>query len=217
MLPKELRLDPRVKRTRQLLKQAFLELLEEKGFQAVTVQSIAERATVNRATFYAHFDDKFALLDHVIRESFQKVLERKLKPNSDFSFDNLQVLILTVFEYLEQFNGHQCDPSAQQFEPLIEKEVQSQIYHYISRWVIQWQTEQLQPLMAPEVMASAISWAIFGAGLRWSRDDKKYSAKEISAQIFTLIIKGLSGSFISEMPLRFDDPNLLWDKQKHAR
>ena len=217
MLPKELRLDPRVKRTRQLLEQAFLELLEEKGFQSVTVQSIAERATVNRATFYAHFDDKFALLDHVIRESFQKVLERKLAPDSGFSLDNLQVLILTVCEYLEQFNSHQCDSSTKQFEPLIEKEVQSQIYHFILRWVIQWQTEQLKPLTAPEVMASTISWAIFGAGLHWSRDGKKYSAEEISDQTFALIIKGLYGSFSSEMPLLFDDPNLLWDEPKRAR
>ena len=134
MLSKELRLDPRVKRTRQLLEQAFLELLEEKGFQSVTVQSIAERATVNRATFYAHFDDKFALLDHVIRDSFQKVLERKLAPDSDFSLDNLRVLISTVFEYLGQFNSHQCDPSAKQFEPLIEREVQSQIHQFM--WML---------------------------------------------------------------------------------
>ena len=213
MLPKELRLDPRVKRTRQLLEQAFLELLEEKGFQSITVQRIAERATVNRATFYAHFEDKFALLDHVIRESFQKMLERKLAPDAEFSLDNLHLLILTVFEYLEQFNGNQCDPSSKQFEPLIEKEVQSQIYHFILRWVRQWQPEGLKPLPAPEVMASAISWAIFGAGLHWSREGQNHSAEEMSAQTFTLITRGLYGSFNSEMPVLIEDSNLLWDEQ----
>ena len=200
MLLKEPRLDPRVKRTRQLLEQAFLELLDEKGFQSVTVQNITDRATVNRATFYAHFDDKFALLDHVIRESFQKVLERKLASDSSFSLDNLQVLILTVCEYLEQLNSHQCDSSTKQFEPLIEKEVQSQIYHFILRWVTQLQADQLKSLADPEVIASAISWAIFGAGLHWSRDVKKYSAEEISDQILALIVEGLYGSFSPEMP-----------------
>ncbi|MBI4304912.1 MAG: TetR family transcriptional regulator, partial [Chloroflexi bacterium] len=45
--------DPRVKRTRKLLHDAFDSLLSEKSFEAITVQDIAERATVNRATFYA--------------------------------------------------------------------------------------------------------------------------------------------------------------------
>ncbi|MCI0396054.1 MAG: TetR family transcriptional regulator C-terminal domain-containing protein, partial [Chloroflexi bacterium] len=53
---------------------------------------------------------------------------------------------------------------------------------------------------ASEVIASAISWAIFGAGLHWSRDGKKYSAEEISDQVLSLIIGGLYGSFSPEMP-----------------
>ena len=47
--------DLRVMRTRQLLEESFLALMEEKGFQSVTVQDITNRATINRATFYAHF------------------------------------------------------------------------------------------------------------------------------------------------------------------
>lgn len=55
--------DPRVKRTRQLLMQAFMELLKEKkDISSISVQDIAERATLNRATFYAHFEDKYAFL-----------------------------------------------------------------------------------------------------------------------------------------------------------
>ena len=53
--------DPRVKRTRKLLQDALLELLAEKSFDAITVQDIAERSTINRATFYAHFVDKYDL------------------------------------------------------------------------------------------------------------------------------------------------------------
>ncbi len=65
--------DPRVKRTRKLLQQAFLELFQEKGFAAISIQDITERATVNRATFYAHFQDKYALLDSIIREQCQLI------------------------------------------------------------------------------------------------------------------------------------------------
>ncbi len=60
--------DPRVKRTRKLLQAALIELLAEKSFEAITVHDIAERSTINRATFYAHFVDKYALLATWIRE-----------------------------------------------------------------------------------------------------------------------------------------------------
>jgi AcrR family transcriptional regulator len=195
MLPKENKLDPRVKRTRQLLEQSFRELLEEKGFQSVTVQDITDRATVNRATFYAHFEDKYAILDHVIRESFQQMLQSKLSPDSEFSLDNLQLLVITVCEYLEQFNSHHCGSSVKQFEPLMEKEVQTQIYHLILRWIKQLKADKVKRLASPEVVASMISWAIFGAGLHWSQNGSIQSAEEIAKQVLSLITEGLSGSF----------------------
>jgi len=70
--------DPRVKRTRQLLQKAFMELFLERGIASISIQDIAERATVNRATFYAHFPDKYALLDSFIREQFHGVVAEYL-------------------------------------------------------------------------------------------------------------------------------------------
>src|SRR5215208_6675732 len=63
----EEKLDPRVKRTRGLILQSFMEILPEKGFQAVSVQDITDKAGINRATFYAHFTDKYQLLDRSIQ------------------------------------------------------------------------------------------------------------------------------------------------------
>ena len=74
----ETRLDPRVKRTRKLLQKSFGELLMEKGFQSITVADITERAEVNRATFYLHFEDKYALLNHMVWDAFHDLLVSKL-------------------------------------------------------------------------------------------------------------------------------------------
>ena len=54
--------DRRVQRTRTLLLDALLDLIAEKGYAAVTVQDIVDRANVGRSTFYAHFLDKRELL-----------------------------------------------------------------------------------------------------------------------------------------------------------
>ncbi len=57
--------DLRVRRTRQLLQDAFMALVVEVGFDAITIQLLAERAMVNRATFYRHYQDKFDLAEQL--------------------------------------------------------------------------------------------------------------------------------------------------------
>ena len=54
--------DRRVRRTRKLLHDAFLELVIEKGYEKTTIQDILDRADVGRSTFYVHYRDKEALL-----------------------------------------------------------------------------------------------------------------------------------------------------------
>jgi len=55
-------LDRRIQRTRRLLHHAILELIHERGWDAITVQDVCERADVGRSTFYVHFADKEDLL-----------------------------------------------------------------------------------------------------------------------------------------------------------
>lgn len=57
--------DRRVQRTRRLLRGALVELVKEKGYDAVTIQDITERANLGRTTFYLHYQSKEELLfDH---------------------------------------------------------------------------------------------------------------------------------------------------------
>ena len=57
--------DLRVQRTRKMIIEAFFKLVETKGYEAVTIQDIADEAMINRATFYAHFKDKQHLYDAI--------------------------------------------------------------------------------------------------------------------------------------------------------
>jgi AcrR family transcriptional regulator len=63
--------DLRIRRTRKLLQQAFIELTVEKGFAALTVRDITERAMVNRSTFYRHYLDKYDLLEEYLNEIYE--------------------------------------------------------------------------------------------------------------------------------------------------
>ena len=71
------KLDLRVKRTNKYIIEAFIRLVEEKGFEQVTVQNIDE-AMINRATFYAHYKDKQDLYEKIFDlavESFTAILD----------------------------------------------------------------------------------------------------------------------------------------------
>jgi AcrR family transcriptional regulator len=117
--------DRRVKRTRKLLQDAFLASIAEKSFQAISVQDIAERADVNRATFYAHFPDKYALLDYVVGDWIRQALARRVSTDSPFTLGSLHGLIVTVLEAFGEFHGH-CKPSGRDLSPLIQARVQEE-------------------------------------------------------------------------------------------
>ena len=65
--------DLRVRKTEEAIRSAFVSLVAEEGFDAVTVQQILERARVNRSTFYRHYADKYALAGALIDEQVAKV------------------------------------------------------------------------------------------------------------------------------------------------
>src|SRR5690348_13436851 len=69
--------DRRKERTRQLLRDALLELISEKGYEAITLQDITDRANVARPTFYLHFKDKQDLLFSSIREIYDDLVARQ--------------------------------------------------------------------------------------------------------------------------------------------
>ncbi|MCB7154241.1 TetR/AcrR family transcriptional regulator [Bacillus stercoris] len=60
--------DLRVRRTHKLLYNALLDLMEKYSFETITVKQICDLAMVHRTTFYTHFNDKFDLLSHALRQ-----------------------------------------------------------------------------------------------------------------------------------------------------
>ncbi|MGW0903137.1 TetR/AcrR family transcriptional regulator [Streptomyces sp. NPDC002853] len=71
--------DRRIRRTRRALGAALVQLVLERGFTALTVEDITERADVARATFYAHFRDKEDLFARVTADLLEELGER-LRP-----------------------------------------------------------------------------------------------------------------------------------------
>jgi AcrR family transcriptional regulator len=187
---KAAKLDPRVKRTRELLVRAFNQLLEEKGHSGLTVQEITERAAINRATFYAHFRDQHELFDYVISEAFRDELQRGLLPSPGLDEENLKALVLVTCEYLTGLNTA-CSWRDRQFRPLIEARVQQELYELLLGWIEASPEKASDRKVSREVTSSVISWAIFGAALDWSGNGTARSSEEVADQVLSVIVEGL--------------------------
>lgn len=79
--------DVRIRRTRKLLFNAFLDLMEKQLFETITVKQICDLVMVHRTTFYTHFQDKYDLLSSAIRQIAEEELPiagKTLSPSESF-------------------------------------------------------------------------------------------------------------------------------------
>lgn len=65
----------RLRRTQTLLREALIALIEERGFEALTIGEITERAMVSRAAFYRNYQDKYDLVEQIFEEAMSALLE----------------------------------------------------------------------------------------------------------------------------------------------
>lgn len=100
--------DLRIRRTRKLLRDALVDLIDQHGFEAIKVTDIADRAMVNRTTFYRHYQDKDDLLIHCMDDVFHALKARVQSPtvasgavNHRAPAANLELLLVHVAEHAD--------------------------------------------------------------------------------------------------------------------
>lgn len=175
-------IDPRVLRTRKLITDSFHDLLSEKTFQTISVRDITARATINRATFYAHFVDKYDLFDYVIIRSFQELLKSRLTNTCGFNTENLRLLLLAVRDYLSGHLTH-CTLGNENIHPSVIRQVQAQVHGFVLHW--------FEPMGGNlDAAAALISWAVVGAGIHYG--EKKGLEMDVE-QMVKVLTEGLSG------------------------
>src|SRR5258706_6187213 len=180
--------DLRVRRTHHMLRNAFWELMAQKDFQSVTVQDIADRAMINRATFYDHFVDKYALLENAIRERFKETLRAKVPEEFQFSVENLHLLIRTTGEYLFELR-HGCKPKDQQLLPMVQTQITIAIGEILTVWI---KDLRRSDEVDPALTVTMTSWAIYGAAVYWSQQNSQESSQQFVARTLPTILAILS-------------------------
>jgi AcrR family transcriptional regulator len=181
--PREEKLDPRVKRTRNLILQAFGSLLAAKGFESISVQDVTDRAEINRATFYKHFVDKYALLDYSVSQMFRQEIEKRMLDACHYTPENLKNLILAVCEFLVRAHS-ECAQPHQQFESLIEGTIKKQIFDLLSYWL-------RNSRLPVDIPATVATWAIYGLASHYSHLKKRPTLEKFVDEALPLVAVNL--------------------------
>lgn len=96
--------DPRIIRTRQLIRDAFVELLQEMDIEKISVNRIAERATINRVTFYLHYRDIPAMLEKMADDMIEEIKTtlNNASPNQNFPKEAAWTLMVNLLEHIAE-------------------------------------------------------------------------------------------------------------------
>src|SRR5208337_1117624 len=89
-------------RSKRLIRQAFVELLQEKELEKISVTDIIRRADINRGTFYAHYQDTQAVIEQIENEIIEKMLEFLGEFRFQNFFQDPLPLLLKISTYLEE-------------------------------------------------------------------------------------------------------------------
>lgn len=176
-------IDPRVQRTRELLQQALEKLLETKQFDKISVQEIADAATLNRATFYDHYPDKFALLECLVARRFHELLEKRNVRFDGTCSSALRSLVLAVCDYLAATGDVRKQPAAE-FEPHMESAIIAVVRHMILGGV---RAHPPENGISPEMLAATVSWAIYGAAKEWVQTPNRSAPEDVVETVVTLL------------------------------
>lgn len=180
---KSIKEDPRIIRTRNLIIDSFLALIREKDFYAISVKDITERATVNRATFYRHFPDKYVLLDTILIEMMRNKGFEEVKDQAELNEGTFRMLIhsfCNLVEELKQTFGRNYPTVI----ILMESGIKNNLIDMMNPFFESEETEQ------KTIISTMLVTSIYSAACSWISGNKKMSREAF----FNTILPFLTGA-----------------------
>jgi AcrR family transcriptional regulator len=193
-MTKELKkLDPRVVRTRQMLRDALVSLIAEKGFDALTVQDIADRATLNRATFYLHYQDKHELLINSLRDAIDELMADigPAEANGQPVFDGSVRPIVGVFNHVAQHARFYRVMMGAAGAPSFIAGVRDYIVEITLQWLKVLQPVSKKSVVPLDIVANSLSWSLLGVLIWWLEHDMAQPPEYMAEQFRVLITSDL--------------------------
>ena len=171
--------DRRISKTRKAIYTAFLQLLNQKNFESITVQEIIDLADVGRSTFYSHYESKELLLDELCRYLFHHLFEREENITTEAYLSH-------IFSHFKKNQDHVTSllfSKNDYFLRQLQKELEHHVYPMVA--------EDLQ-VSYPKIPASYLQHFVVSHFIEtlswWLKKGKAYNEQEV-IQFYLEILK----------------------------
>ncbi len=200
--------DLRIRRTHKFLQEAMIELITEKGFESITVGDIAERAMINRATFYRHYQDKYDLVAKIFEETANQLVENMRPIRKDTrqnAIENPPEIWIQLFEHVAEHarlyramlgkNGSSWF-AARMREHIIKLmlETARQYEHQVEP------RQQIEPVMPQELPGTQLSHVMIGTIVWWLESEKSYTPRQMATWFYRFAFYGYISALGYEAP-----------------
>jgi AcrR family transcriptional regulator len=195
--------DLRVRRTNQFIREALAVLLAEKAFEEITVQDIADRAFINRATFYRHYQDKYDLVIRVVNDILDELMAELVPPPAhpqDVTFERPPEVWIKLFRHIQVhaqlYRLVLTEGGVGEFRRHFERIMESL---FTQRLRIVWERSQ-QPRMPFEVLVGYSIASFQGMIIWWLENDTPHTPEQMALWTLQLIVPGPYMAMGLELP-----------------
>jgi AcrR family transcriptional regulator len=187
--------DRRIERTQQLLRGALRSLIQEKGFEALTVQEIIDRANVGRATFYSHFDNK----DDLLVSGFED-LRASLKARQRDAFSRGRTIEERVFGFSQEVFSH-TNEYRDAFRAMVGQRSGAVVQRLLHKLLVELIREDVKRTVVrgdnpvhTEALVHFIAGALVGVLMWWLDGRMRLSVDDVNAYFRRLALPALKAA-----------------------
>jgi len=189
----KIKTDPRILRTQQLIKDAFVDLLEEMDVEKMTVSKIAERATVSRVTFYLHYRDIPDMLEKLadnMIEDIHRIIS--VQDDDTNSYDADWLMLTNLLEHIAEHSAFYKATLGSRKAPIFTERLSNKMTEIITERVKKKEETGSRKEKEGVQMDIAIwygSSALIGTIVSWLRNDMPYTPHYLAKQFYLLTRK----------------------------
>jgi len=182
------KLDRRIQKTRRVLRDALIALIRERGYAALTVHDITERADINRVTFYFHYQDKDDLLYHVMNDLYSELDQRAQVEQSLEAWNRADALY--GFEHIAAYRDlYQALWNEKGLLSFIGRMLDT-FAHSAMHAELERLPPDTQPPIPIEIAEHFCAGAFLGMSRWWLRHGSAYSAEQMAEMYIEIAKRG---------------------------
>lgn len=192
MSREKVRMDPRVRRTREMLWNALIALLYEKDYNKIRVNEIAERATLNRTTFYLHFNSKEDLLNQCFEEIMSELIHSIAMTPEEFNYeiDEPHPILVRLFEQIAIHASFYRTIMMEDKLQHLTRRMTKIMEQFITSGVSQIQADGIGFVVSTDIAIRYLTTAYMGVIGWWLENHMPYTPRHMAMQLTRMSSRG---------------------------